>query len=158
MASPLVVVGSANADMYIEVERIPAPGETVTGEAGAVLPGGKGANQAACAAKLGYPTYFVGQVSPILVCLLTSTLISYSHVSPTQCTPKISFLSVFFEMKSTFWYFSLNSSHDYPIPVGRDENGKLLSGALSHSGVRLDHLGEVAGPTGLALVMLQPSG
>ena len=64
MGAPLVVVGSANADVYIEVERIPAPGETVGGETGAVLPGGKGANQAACAAKLGYPTYFVGQVLP----------------------------------------------------------------------------------------------
>ena len=60
----MVVVGSANADVYIEVERLPAPGETVGGETGAVLPGGKGANQAACAAKLGYPTYFVGQVLP----------------------------------------------------------------------------------------------
>ena len=42
--------------------------------------------------------------------------------------------------------------------MGRDENGKLLLGALSACGVRLEHLSEVAGPTGHALVMLQPGG
>jgi hypothetical protein len=59
---PLVVVGSVNADIYVEVERLPKPGETLAAGTGYTLPGGKGANQAACAAKLGYPTYFVGQV------------------------------------------------------------------------------------------------
>lgn len=59
---PLVVVGSANADIYVEVERLPAPGETLAARAGHTLPGGKGANQAACAARLSYPTFFVGQV------------------------------------------------------------------------------------------------
>lgn len=59
---PLVVVGSVNADIYVEVDRLPKPGETLAAGSGYTLPGGKGANQAACAAKLGYPTYFVGQV------------------------------------------------------------------------------------------------
>ena len=116
MAAPLVVVGSANADVYIEVERIPAPGETVSGEAGAVLPGGKGANQAACAAKLGYPTYFVGQVSPLLACSLAPTQVSDLN---TSLYTRLSTHIVSSEMESTFWYFSLNSSHDYPIPGGQ---------------------------------------
>ncbi|KAK7244073.1 hypothetical protein RIF29_38891 [Crotalaria pallida] len=59
---PLVVVGSANADIYVEIERLPKEGETVTAKTGQTLAGGKGANQAACGGKLSYPTYFVGQV------------------------------------------------------------------------------------------------
>lgn len=60
--APLVVVGSANADIYVEVDRLPAPGETIAACAGRTLPGGKGANQAACAARLSYPTFFIGQI------------------------------------------------------------------------------------------------
>ncbi|KAI5058552.1 hypothetical protein GOP47_0026722 [Adiantum capillus-veneris] len=60
--APLVVVGSANADIYVEVQRLPAPGETIAASTGRTLPGGKGANQAACAARLSYPTFFIGQV------------------------------------------------------------------------------------------------
>ncbi|XP_061345327.1 ribokinase [Gastrolobium bilobum] len=59
---PLVVVGSANADIYVEIERLPMEGETVIAKTGQTLAGGKGANQAVCGAKLSYPTYFVGQV------------------------------------------------------------------------------------------------
>lgn len=56
-----VVVGSANADLFIH-SRLPLPGETLCATGGGeVLPGGKGANQAAAAARLGCPTLFVGQ-------------------------------------------------------------------------------------------------
>ncbi|WP_405647665.1 ribokinase [Streptomyces uncialis] len=50
---PLVVVGSANADLVVRVGRRPLPGETVRGGDLAVHPGGKGANQAVAAARLG---------------------------------------------------------------------------------------------------------
>ncbi|KAJ1378484.1 Ribokinase-like [Sesbania bispinosa] len=59
---PVVVVGSANADIYVEIDRLPKEGETVSAKSGQTLAGGKGANQAACGAKLSHPTYFVGQV------------------------------------------------------------------------------------------------
>lgn len=62
IGSPLVVVGSVNADIYVEVERLPAEGETIAARSGQTFPGGKGANQAACAARLSYPTFFCGQV------------------------------------------------------------------------------------------------
>ncbi|XP_010476860.1 PREDICTED: uncharacterized protein LOC104756046 [Camelina sativa] len=61
-APPLVVVGSANADIYVEIERLPKEGETISAKTGQTLAGGKGANQAACGAKLMYPTYFVGRL------------------------------------------------------------------------------------------------
>eukprot|EP00268_Persea_americana_P045391 TRINITY_DN4625_c1_g1_i1.p1 TRINITY_DN4625_c1_g1~~TRINITY_DN4625_c1_g1_i1.p1 ORF type:complete len:369 (-),score=115.98 TRINITY_DN4625_c1_g1_i1:751-1857(-) len=60
--NPLVVVGSANADIYVEIERLPEEGETISAKTSQTLAGGKGANQAACGAKLSYPTYFIGQV------------------------------------------------------------------------------------------------
>jgi ribokinase len=62
MAGRLVVVGSVNADLYVEIERLPKPGETILGANAAVRPGGKGANQAAAAARLGQSTAFIGQV------------------------------------------------------------------------------------------------
>lgn len=49
----LIVVGSANADLVVAVERRPGAGETVLGADTDVLPGGKGANTAVAAAKLG---------------------------------------------------------------------------------------------------------
>lgn len=89
---PLVVVGSVNADLVLEVDRLPADGETLGAKTLNTFPGGKaspsqldkgmpascwkhgfatfqpwvtlqGANQAAAAAKLQHPTYMLGQAS-----------------------------------------------------------------------------------------------
>ena len=49
----LTVVGSVNLDLVARTERLPRPGETVTGATFAQIPGGKGANQAVAAARLG---------------------------------------------------------------------------------------------------------
>ncbi|GAA2420430.1 ribokinase [Streptomyces glaucus] len=61
-AYDLLVVGSANADLVIGVERRPAAGETVLGSDLAVHPGGKGANQAVAAARLGARTALLARV------------------------------------------------------------------------------------------------
>ncbi|MBB5779257.1 ribokinase [Nonomuraea jabiensis] len=58
----VVVVGSANADLVVQVDRHPAPGETVLGSELAVHPGGKGANQAVAAARLGARVALLGRV------------------------------------------------------------------------------------------------
>jgi ribokinase len=58
----LLVVGSANADLVIGVERRPAAGETVLGSDLIVHPGGKGANQAVAAARLGARTALLARV------------------------------------------------------------------------------------------------
>lgn len=58
----LLVVGSANADLVIRVERRPAAGETVLGSDLVVHPGGKGANQAVAAARLGARTALLARV------------------------------------------------------------------------------------------------
>jgi ribokinase len=49
----IVVVGSSNTDMVVKVPHLPAPGETVLGGEFVMAPGGKGANQAVAAARLG---------------------------------------------------------------------------------------------------------
>ena len=58
----LLVVGSANADLVTVVERRPAAGETVLGSDLVVHPGGKGANQAVAAARLGARTALLARV------------------------------------------------------------------------------------------------
>ncbi|MCX5415282.1 ribokinase [Streptomyces sp. NBC_00059] len=58
----LLVVGSANADLVIGVDRRPGPGETVLGTDLVVHPGGKGANQAVAAARLGARTALLARV------------------------------------------------------------------------------------------------
>jgi ribokinase len=58
----LTVVGSLNVDLVARVERLPRPGETLTGASFARHSGGKGANQAVAAARLGASVRFVGAV------------------------------------------------------------------------------------------------
>ncbi len=58
----VVVVGSANTDMAARAARLPRPGETVGGAAFAMMSGGKGANQAVAAARLGGLVTFVACV------------------------------------------------------------------------------------------------
>ncbi|GHA46853.1 ribokinase [Streptomyces tauricus] len=58
----LLVVGSANADLVVGVERRPGAGETVLGSDLALHPGGKGANQAVAAARLGARTALLARV------------------------------------------------------------------------------------------------
>jgi len=58
----IVVVGSLNADFVVHVARFPVPGETLRGDGFAVMPGGKGGNQACAAARLGGSVALAGQV------------------------------------------------------------------------------------------------
>ena len=58
----VAVVGNINMDLVLNVGRHPVPGETVMATGRAELPGGKGANQAVAAARLGSATAIVGRV------------------------------------------------------------------------------------------------
>ena len=58
----ITVVGSINVDLISQVRRHPQPGETLHGTGGQMLPGGKGANQAVAAAKLGGDVRMIGAV------------------------------------------------------------------------------------------------
>lgn len=58
----IVMLGSLNADLMVRVPRLPLPGETLTGHTWATGPGGKGANQAIAAARLGASVAAIGRV------------------------------------------------------------------------------------------------
>ena len=59
MVAKILVIGSSNTDMVIKTEHLPLPGETVLGGKFFMNPGGKGANQAVAAARLGGQVTFV---------------------------------------------------------------------------------------------------
>ncbi|WP_348535902.1 ribokinase [Kocuria sp. JC486] len=82
----IVVVGSINVDLSAHVLRHPLPGETVHGTGGHMLPGGKGANQAVAAARLGGSVTMVGAVgtdasADIALSCLRESGVDLTHVA-----------------------------------------------------------------------------
>lgn len=88
----ILVVGSANMDLVTRVPRCPRPGETLIGASFQTVPGGKGANQAVAAARLGAQTTFVGCVGndafgEMLRSTLSSEGVDISHLKVHPTTP-----------------------------------------------------------------------
>jgi len=87
----IVVVGSINVDLSLEVERFPDPGETVLGRSLARGGGGKGANQAVAAARLGRRVALVGRVgddadgAAMRADLEAEVLARHDHVEAVVC-------------------------------------------------------------------------
>jgi ribokinase len=59
MKQKILIVGSSNTDMVIKADHLPAPGETILGGTFLMTPGGKGANSAVAAARLGADVIFI---------------------------------------------------------------------------------------------------
>jgi ribokinase len=81
----VVVLGSLNMDLVVRTTYIPRPGETVHGEGFATIPGGKGANQAAAAARLGASVAMIGRVGqdsfgPLLLANMQAQGVGTSHI------------------------------------------------------------------------------
>ena len=88
----VVVVGSANLDLVVDVATIPVAGETVLGGDLRRIPGGKGANQAVTAARLGRTVAMIGRVGDddagsILRSALDSAGVDTSGLLATESTP-----------------------------------------------------------------------
>jgi ribokinase len=62
MAGKILVIGSSNTDMVIKTEYFPKPGETIIGGKFLMNPGGKGANQAVAAVRLGAKVTFIAKL------------------------------------------------------------------------------------------------
>lgn len=81
----ILVVGSLNADLVVRAPRFPAPGETISGEDLAIIPGGKGANQAVAASRQGPSVVMVGRVGsdsfgPTLIQNLQKNKVDTTHI------------------------------------------------------------------------------
>ena len=64
--SSIVVIGSTNTDMVIMSEHLPTPGETILGGSFFMNPGGKGANQAVAAQRLGGNVTFIAKTGAVV--------------------------------------------------------------------------------------------
>ncbi len=88
----VAVVGSANVDLVVPVEALPRPGQTVLGGDHLQVPGGKGANQAVAAGRLGRRVAMVGRVGGDaygrqLLGSLASAGVDTTHLRPTADVP-----------------------------------------------------------------------
>lgn len=91
MNPTVTVVGSIHMDFYIHLPKLPKEDETVIGYEFKMRPGGKGANQAVAAARLGAKVFFVGRVGndfigPMLLENLRSNNVDVSYVTVDQST------------------------------------------------------------------------
>lgn len=87
----VLVAGSINMDVVVTASRSPRLGETVIGESLQYLPGGKGANQAIAAARLGRDTVLIArtgddELASVLRSSLAAAGVSLEHVVPTTGT------------------------------------------------------------------------
>lgn len=91
----ITVVGSLNMDFVVSVDRLPAPGQTVLGHTFQMVPGGKGANQACAAGRLGsgsVRTRMIGRVghdifADHLKASLAAAGVDVGHVHATRSEP-----------------------------------------------------------------------
>lgn len=95
----ITVVGSFNADLTVNVERHPDPGETLLGTGGVTTAGGKGANQAAAAARLGAAVAMVGAVgadanAAVATAILRESGVDLTHVEEAGAVTGLAVITV----------------------------------------------------------------
>ncbi|MDQ0870950.1 ribokinase [Arthrobacter sp. V1I9] len=134
-ASPgrIAVVGSLNADLTIYCERLPLPGETVHGNGFAVNPGGKSANQAVAASRLGGHVSLVGAVGedPNGDMLLTSAAGAGVDVGHVRTSPEPTGVAV----------IAVDASGENNIIISAGANGTLSPADVADAS---DVLGDAA--------------
>ena len=122
----IVVVGSLNADLTIYCDRLPLPGETVHGNGFAVNPGGKSANQAVAAAKLGSRVALIGAVGDDTngTMLLASTAGAGVDISRVRRTP---------DAATGVAVISVDAHGENNIIISAGANGTLAPGDVAAS-------------------------
>lgn len=81
----IVVVGSSNTDMVVRAAHLPAPGETVLGGVFAMVPGGKGANQAVAAVGSGRMSPLLLVLAPIFLAIVPYVASRRKALRPSLC-------------------------------------------------------------------------
>lgn len=120
--SRIVVAGSLNADLTIYCERLPRPGETLHGSGFAVNPGGKSANQAVAAGRLGGRVTLIGAVGrdangDMLVASTAGAGVDVSHVRRVDGPTGVAVISV-------------EDSGENSIIISAGANGTLAPAAM----------------------------
>jgi ribokinase len=87
MAGRVCILGSANMDLVVRAPHLPGPGETILGGPFETFPGGKGANQAVAAARMGAQVSFVGRVGADAYGAELRSLLSREGVDMTALRP-----------------------------------------------------------------------
>lgn len=106
MSFAIVVVGSLNMDLVAQVEKLPETGQTVFGSSFATYPGGKGANQAVAAAKLGGHVIMAGCIGQDafgkeLMDSLSASRVNTHHVRKTDQVTGTALITVAKDGKNT---------------------------------------------------------
>ncbi len=118
--SRIIVIGSSNTDMVIKTEKLPVPGETILGGTFLMNPGGKGANQAVAAARLGGKITFITKRGNDLFGNQAVGLLMREGID-TQYIVKDTVLP------SGVALITVNSAGENSIVVAPGSNGNLLS-------------------------------
>ncbi len=118
--SRIIVIGSSNTDMVIKTEKLPVPGETILGGTFLMNPGGKGANQAVAAARLGGKVTFLTKRGNDLFGNQAVGLLMREGID-TQYIVKDP------ELPSGVALITVDSAGENSIVVAPGSNGNLLS-------------------------------
>jgi len=118
--SRIIVIGSSNTDMVIKTEKLPVPGETILGGTFLMNPGGKGANQAVAAARLGGKVTFITKRGNDLFGNQAVGLLMREGID-TQYIVKDT------ELPSGVALITVDSAGENSIVVAPGSNGNLLS-------------------------------
>ena len=127
----IAVVGSANLDLVVEVDTIPLVGETVLGGDLRRIPGGKGANQAVAAARLGRHVAMIGRLGDdeggtMLRSALDGDGVDTRHLLTTADVPNgVALISV-------------GADGDNAIVVSPGANGRVAPADIEAAGAILD--------------------
>lgn len=162
----ILVLGSLNMDLVVRAERMPGPGETLAGGHFSTIPGGKGANQAAAAARLGQKTAMIGRVGkdafgPALLESLAQHGVDVAHVAVDPALPTGT-ATILIDASGENRIIIVAGANGAVSPADVDANRALLTGAkalLMQFEVPMDtisYAAQVASAAGVA-VYLNPA-
>ena len=128
MSTPpyILVAGSSNTDMVINSSHLPAPGETIIGSSFFMNPGGKGANQAVAAARLGGHVTFICKTGNDIFGKQAAAFFENEGID-------ISYLIEDADNPSGVALITVDDNGENTIVVASGSNGKLVRTDLEHS-------------------------
>jgi ribokinase len=128
----ILVAGSSNTDMVIRTDHFPAPGETILGGEFLMNAGGKGANQAVAAARLGGNVTFIGKTGDDIFGKQAVKQLNEEGIN-------VSFMALDKENPSGVAMITVDRNGENSIVVASGANGTLSPGDFDKAISELDH-------------------